>query len=437
MIGTPNYQTETNSGTCIYFEMFVEVGNNMSKITSFILRAKGFYTRYKKELRFFYKFAIPAKLHFIKYKSRKVILFRLDLIGDCTMFTSAARAIRDYYKDREMTIVCLTASRHVFERLGIFDKIITVNFKPEAVNWSIVKDIVSQIRECTYDILLQPQISKFPIADILAAAVKCNQRIEIEPMHENGNSTPRWLKLTDLLYDRKIPYPRGFVSEFDYYGAFIRGVCDPNYKTTMPQLPYKEQHFIIGNYYVMYPGGSLIQKYWSLDRYALVANHIYEKTGLTCVILGSEEEHWAADDLKNHLNIKVYPSVIDLMGKTTIEDVIDIIGNAKFVVSNDTSGVHIAAATNTPSVAIAGGWHFRRFLPYSIEQIESSDKIPLVAYTEMQCYNCGWNWAIVKEKNPECLKLLQENLPSACMPAVSSKQVIELVDKILLEENLC
>lgn len=409
----------------------------MSKIVSLLKRAMGFYARYKKELRCFFKYAILAKLHFTKYKSRKVILFRLDLIGDCTMFTSAASAIRDYYKNREMAVVCLSVSRPVFERLGIFNKIITVDFKPEAMNWKCLKDVISQIRCDKYDILLQPQISKFPLADILAAATKCNQRISIEPLLENGNSTPRWIKITKLLYNKMIPYPRGNVSEFDYYGAFIRGVCDKNYKTTMPRLPYKEQHFIAGNYYVIYPGGSLITKFWPLDRYAGVANYVYKKTGFTCVLLGSEKEHWVVDDLKNHLDVKVYSSVLDLLGRTTIEDVIDIIGNAKFVVSNDTSGVHIAAATQTPSVAIVGGWHFRRFLPYSIEQIENDDKLPLVAYTEMECYSCGWNWDIVKEKNPDCLKLLQSNLPCACVPAVSLNQVVELVDRILAAEKLC
>ena len=55
-----------------------------------------------------------------KYNSDKVILIRLDLIGDCTMFTSAAAAIRNIYKDCQMDIICLSSAKQIFERLGIF-----------------------------------------------------------------------------------------------------------------------------------------------------------------------------------------------------------------------------------------------------------------------------------------------------------------------------
>ncbi len=403
---------------------------------AFINRLKDYLHRNHNELRYFWKYAVGAKLHFWKYRSRKVILFRLDLIGDCTMFTSAALALREFYKDREMTMVCLSVSRPIYERLGVFNRIITVNFKPEAINWDIVDVLIAEIQDDTYDILLQPQLSKFPIADIIAAAVKCNKRISIEPITPHGNSSPVWIKMTNFLYNRFIPYPRGIVSEFDYYGAFVRGICDPNYRTTMPQLPYGEQHLIEGDYYVLYPGGSLIQKFWPSDRFAKVAEHIYEETGLTGVILGSRNEQWVSADLKRNLNTIVGLSVTDLTGRTSVSDVIDIIGNAKFVVTNDTSGVHIAAATNTPSVVNAGGWHFRRFLPYHIEDIKSNEYLPLVAYTEMPCYYCNWNWDVIGERNPDCLDRLKTGQPSSCISAVTVEQMIELVDQIIEEEKL-
>jgi len=405
-------------------------------LKTLVNRLRNYLNSNRNELRYFWKYAIKAKLHFLKYRSNKVILFRLDLIGDCTMFTSAAAAIREFYKDREMTVVCLAVSRPIYERMGIFDKIISVDLKPEAINWDIIDDIITEIRKDTYDILLQPQLSKFPLADILAAAVKCNRRISIEPITPYGNSSPAWIRMTNFLYNKLIPYPRGIVSEFDYYGAFVRGICNPDYKTTMPRLPYYEQNFIIGDYYVIYPGASHTQKLWPADRFAKIAEHIYKETGLTGVILGSANEQWVADDLKRNLNTIVGLSVIDLTGRTTIPDVIDIIGNAKFVVTNDTSGVHIAAATNTPSVVVAGGWHFKRFLPYHIEELKPGDKLPLVAYAEMPCYNCNWDWVTLNEKNPDCLERFIKGLPSMCIPAVTVEQVIMLVDRIIEEEAL-
>jgi ADP-heptose:LPS heptosyltransferase len=380
-------------------------------------------------------YAIGAKLHSGEYSSRKVILFRLDLIGDCTMFTNAASAIRELYKDREMTLVCLSITKPIYDRLGIFDRIVCADFNPHDIDYKKLRALIAELRIEKYDLLLQPQISKYPLADILGAAIKCNKRIAIET--KPGNSRVKWVRMVNFLYDEFIPFPRGIVSEFDYYGAFVRGVCDPNYKTKVPQLPYGKQHFIEGDYYVLYPGGSLRQKFWPAMRFAEIANHIYRRTGLLGVILGVADEQWVSDRLKQHLNTLVAMSIVDLTGKTSISDVIDIIGNAKFVVSNDTSGVHIACATNTPSVVNVGGWHFQRFLPYHIEDLKPRDKLPLVAYTEMSCYYCDWQWSIVGQRNEECLRRLKCGEPSECIEKITYEQMRDLVDKVIEDENLC
>ena len=243
--------------------------------------------------------------------------------------------------------------------------------------------------------------------------------------------------MVDFLYDKQIPYPRGIVSEFDYYGAFVRGLGYSGYKTECPSLVYQEQHFIEGNYYVLYPGGSLSQKFWPARCFAQIADHIYERTGLVAVILGVASEQWVSDQLKGYLKPQTAMSVVDLTGRTSISDVIDIIGNATMVVTNDTSGVHIACATQTPSVAIVGGWHLGRFLPYHIEDVRPDDHLPLVAYTKMPCFYCDWQWDIVGQRNEECLRRLKCGEPSECIEKVTYEQMRDLVNQVLEDEKLC
>lgn len=399
-----------------------------------IRKARNFLQRNWRELWYFWRYAVLAKLHFWPYRSRKAILLRLDLIGDCTMFTSAARAIREFYKDREMTVVCLSISRPVFERLGIFDKIICVDFRPNNIEYDKIGALISELRSEAYDLLLQPQVSRLPVADILGAAIRCNRRVAIRA--KPGNSKPRWIKMVDFLYDEQFPYPEGVVSEFDYYGAFVRGLGNPGYRTVCPCLPYGEQHFIEGDYYVLYPGGSLGQKFWPADRFAKIADHIFARTGLVGVILGVASEQWVSDRLKERLAPVTGMSMIDLTGRTSISDVIDIIGNAKLVVSNDTSGVHIACATNTPSVVDVGGWHFQRFFPYHIEDVKPENHLPLAAYTELPCYYCDWDWDIIAERNPECLEHLKAGESSSCISAITAEQMLELVDRVIDAEEL-
>lgn len=386
------------------------------------------YKRWRKQFSMLWRYVPGAKIHF-KYKSRKVIMLRLDMIGDCTMFTSTAKALREHYADREMTMVCMNACRAVYERLGVFDRIITFDFKPHEIDYQKLKQLIAELRTESYDILLQPQTSKMPFADILAAAIKCNRRIAIET--KAGNSPQEWVDMVNFLYDEHIPYPRGHVSEFDYYGAFARAICGDDFRTSRPCLDYKEQHFLEGRYAILFPGGTHRQKFWSAELYAKIADYIYKQTGFLIVMLGVPQERWVIDSIREKVKPQTAMSVIDLLGRTSVADMIDVIGNAELVVSNDTSGVHIACATNTPSVAIAGGWHYQRFLPYHIENVKPGDQLPFVAYTEMSCYYCDWDWDTIGKVNEKCLERMKIGETSECINRVTYEQVRELVDQVL------
>ena len=378
----------------------------------------------------FLKYYLKNTLGKKRRNTNKIIMLRLDLMGDCTMFTSSAMAIRDFYKDRPMTIVCLSSCKYIFERLGIFDEIICVDFRPEAIDFKKLSTVIEKLRQSEYDILLQPQVSKMPIADIISAAIKCNTRITMETKPDN--SSPKWIKLVNKLYDMEIPYPKGkYISEFDYYGAFVRGIGVKDYRTTKPFLPYNPTKLITGNYYVIYPGGSVSWKYWPAERYAKVADYIYKKTGYIGVILGVSSEHYLAENIKHNLDLRTLGNVLDLTGKTTVDDVIDIIGNAKLVLSNDTSGVHIACATNTPAIGIIGGGHYKRFLPYHIESILNTDNLPIAVFAKNDCFNCDWHFYNIINVNRECLSNIMNGKLCSCIENITAMQVIREVEEVI------
>lgn len=368
-----------------------------------------------------------------KRKTNNVIVFRLDLIGDCTMFTSAALAIRDYYKDRHITMVCLGRTRPVFERLGIFDDIISLDIRPDYFTIKQLIRCVSYVIRGEYDILLQPQVSKLPFADILAAGVRCNKRISIDTLP--GNSTRKWIKYTKSLYDQLIAYPKGWRNELEYYSAFIRGIGIENYKIGRPFLPVKKQTLISGRYYVLYPGASWTQRAWEPEKFARSIDYIFKKTGYSCVILGSASELHIGDEISKKVKLFSGMSIINLMGKTSLSDVFDIIGNAQFVISNDTSGGHIAAATNTPAIVITGGGHLDRFFPYKVEHVRKTDNLPIAVHTRMDCFYCDWNWENIRIKNPQCLVNLRQELKIECVQNIFFSDIKADLDKILEKDS--
>ncbi len=361
--------------------------------------------------------------------SSDVVLVRMDLIGDCTMFTSTAYAIRNHFKDRKMSVVCLESTREVFERMGVFDEVISIGIKPDNVNQTIADSFLNIIRSKKCDIVLQPQASRYPISDVICFTLQANKRIAISL--KTDNCGVEWKKYDDEVFDSFIPYANNAISEFDFYGTFARGIGIDSYKTCKPVLPIHEQYIVEGNYFVLFPGGTLSIKFWPACQYAQIADYIYKKTGYLCVVLGTGNEQWIFNDIRKYADPRTKMDMLDLMGRTSIADVIDIIGKAKLVISNDTSGIHIACATNTPSVAIVGGWHYGRFLPYSLEDVKEGDKIPLVANKMLGCYMCNWDRQKIREINCECIEDLNNGRPCQCIREITVEKVKELVDKII------
>ena len=88
-------------------------------------------------------------------------------------------------------------------------------------------------------------------------------------------------------------------------------------------------------------------KRWPIENYALLANKLSEN-GFQVWVLGSEKDHPAA------LKIADGKSILNLCGKTRLEDSIDLLSVCRGAVTNDSGLMHIAAAVDIPIVAIYG-----------------------------------------------------------------------------------
>ncbi len=98
------------------------------------------------------------------------------------------------------------------------------------------------------------------------------------------------------------------------------------------------------------PGAEFgVAKQWPAQHYANVAmSKIAE--GWQVVLLGSQADHNIAEEI----NKQCQQSAVNLAGKTSLTQVIDLLASADAVVSNDSGLMHIAAALSRPLVAVYG-----------------------------------------------------------------------------------
>jgi len=138
-------------------------------------------------------------------------------------------------------------------------------------------------------------------------------------------------------------------------------------------------------YVVLFPGAGAPYRQWETDKFALVADMIYEKFNLPGVICGSSQDKGLSDMIIT----KSKAHLIDIAGRTSLSDLIHVIRNADLVIGNETSAIHIAPSVNTPSVCILGGGNFGRFMPYIIETC-SNPCLPIPVFHKMDCFGCRW-----------------------------------------------
>ena len=105
------------------------------------------------------------------------------------------------------------------------------------------------------------------------------------------------------------------------------------------------------NYVALLIGGTEAAKRWPTQRFAQLADWIYERYDLMSVLLGAghTEERLAQEVVEQSQS-----KIINLVGKTDLQELLALLDAAQLVVGNDSGPLHLAVALDAPLVSIYG-----------------------------------------------------------------------------------
>jgi ADP-heptose:LPS heptosyltransferase len=219
--------------------------------------------------------------------------------------------------------------------------------------------LIRQLRNEKYDLVFDFQ-GRFRSA-VFAWMSGCKKRFGIADTQE----------VTGLFYTDRVSQSAQSVHLVDY---FLDMVCAAGAKRGKVEFGLKSQPQTVGeiqkilvsnhadadNYVVFAPGATVEAKRWPIENFAVLADKIHEKYQCSIVSIGVESEETTAGKLQSLTSIPV----INLVRKTNIKQLVDLLAGAKIVVSNDTGPAHIAAALGVPMVLIFGLTNPLRVGPY-------------------------------------------------------------------------
>lgn len=167
---------------------------------------------------------------------------------------------------------------------------------------------------------------------------------------------------------------------------------------------FAEHGLAAGAYVAFMPGAEYgPAKRWPSRHYAALAVERMEK-GDRVVLLGSPKDAEVGAEI-----VGLAPGVIDLTGKTRLEDAIDILSATRFAVCNDSGLMHVAAAVGTPVVAVYGSTSAENTPPLS-------DRAEIVSL-KLACSPC--HEKICPLGHLDCLEKLEPPAVAAAAERVS------------------
>ena len=357
--------------------------------------------------------------------SNRVLIIRLDAIGDFVLWLDAAKTLVSHYHDQGYSVVLLgnKAWAGWAREMGLADEVWEVDVirfnKQITYRWQWLR----VIRNAGFKIAIQPTYTRIFLAGdaLMRASCACER---IGSVGDESYVTP-WLKSRcNRWFTRLIPATSMPLMELKRNSEFMRGLGFADFQArllTIPEVPDARPNCLPKQPYAVFmTTASWEGREWPVDNFIEIG-HRLEAFGMHVVVVGGLADYRRASVFIEKFSGKA----VDLIGKTTLSELVETLRGAAVVVSNETSAVHIGAAVNVPVVCVLGGGHFGRFAPYDIEVVDENRNMPVMVVEEMACFGCNWQ-CIYSRKNTEAVKCIQD---------ISVERIWSAVEMIVIKRN--
>ena len=343
---------------------------------------------------------------------------RLDALGDYLLWQECARSLRDLYPKDHYRLF-LVANRQwapLVEDLAVFDDVIAVDLKRFDWHLGYRARVIRRIRRERAAEFINPTFSR-SLLESDAIARTCGARRVKGISGDFANRSRLEAALGDGVYTDLYSTTGWPVHELLRNTEFMRALGHRKLSPALARFGSEQTRRLPSSldgrdFCVVVPGAGGASRRWPVQRFEETVRYVRERTGWDVVICGAPSERQLAQKLSGS-------GFIDLVGRTDLLGLVSVISCAKLVVTNDTGSAHIGAAVGVPTVCIAGGGQFNRFVPYA--DAEGPPTRLEVCYDHMPCFGCGW----------KCVFDITPDQVFPCVDRVEVEAVRAVIDRVL------
>lgn len=295
----------------------------------------------------------------MKDNGQNILILKPSSLGDIVHALPVAVALRQSFPSASLTWLIKRQWAEVLEGNPYLDRVLAVDFS--LAGWPA---IIRAVRESHFNVVLDLQ-GLFRSA-FLAWISKAPVRVGFE----NAREGSRWF------YTRRVSVGSGTMHAVDRYLLLAREVTGDRGAAARLKFPMPSTTATEGRIssvlrtedvspdtplVALNPSARWETKQAPCRLFAEVADRLQE-SGFRVVLLGDGMPGDAADDVLNAMRSRP----INLVGRTAIRDLIEVLRRVRLLVTNDSGPMHLAAALGIPIIALFGPTDPARTGPYGV-----------------------------------------------------------------------
>jgi ADP-heptose:LPS heptosyltransferase len=298
---------------------------------------------------------------------KSLLLIRLDAIGDYILFRNYIEVLKksEKYKEYKITLLGNSAWKSLSEELDseFVDEFIWLDRnkfnKDFAYRYQKLKEIVSN----GYEVVLSPVYSRdFFYADAIVKLLHADEKIG--NIGDMSNIRKWQKKISDSYYTKLVQAKNELMFEFSRNKEFFENLLHVRLDIHKPHIDLKQKNLsfqLPQRYVILFIGASSDFRKWSVEGFAKVGMWLKEKYGYEIVLCGANSDKDDALKFSKYFD----GDYVDLVGKTSLVELLYVIYNGNLMIANETSAPHAAVALEMTNVfVISNGNHYGRFTPY-------------------------------------------------------------------------
>lgn len=358
-------------------------------------KALGFFVAYPLNLLVRLVGKIMRYDHTLQREMKRIVVCKFKGMGSIVQATPLLQALRTRYPNAELIFVSSIENKAILERIEILDSVLLIDDRSFGKLIGDTFRLLARLIKKKADICIDLEIYSH-FSSIVTTLSLSHDRFGF---YLRSNTYRMGLYTHMMYFNTKAPIAEAYM-QF----ARLLGVADAT--PELYPLQSSDHPMRTNTYWVINPNASDLryERRWPATKFIqLIQELLLNYPEIELILIGSKNEHDYVQTISREFQGE--DRVIDLSGKTSVDELLSLLKHADLVITNDTGPMHLSAALKTNVLALFG--------PCSPQQYGLGSQVKSI-YKNLYCSPCVHEFVV-----PPCKG------DNQCMQQITVYEVME------------